>query len=46
MTCEGVIMRRFEVIMGPQLLAVCFTALFALPSVRSILPGKTDASSH
>ncbi|PVG03749.1 hypothetical protein CPB86DRAFT_305568 [Serendipita vermifera] len=39
MTCEGVIMRRFHVIEGPQLLAVCFTALFALPSVRSLLPG-------
>ncbi|PVG03822.1 hypothetical protein CPB86DRAFT_307669 [Serendipita vermifera] len=42
MTCEGVVMRRFEVIMGPQLLAVCFTALFALPSVRSILPGAPE----
>ncbi|PVF92381.1 hypothetical protein CPB86DRAFT_819688 [Serendipita vermifera] len=45
MTCEGVIMRRFQVIMGPQLLAVCFTALFALPSVRSILPGAPEFGS-
>ncbi|PVG03816.1 hypothetical protein CPB86DRAFT_307384 [Serendipita vermifera] len=42
MTCEGVIMRRAKVITGPQLLAVCFTALFALPSVRSILPGAPE----
>ncbi|PVG03817.1 hypothetical protein CPB86DRAFT_869219 [Serendipita vermifera] len=45
MTCEGVIMRRFEVITSPQLLAVCFTALFALPSVRSILPGAPEFGS-
>jgi hypothetical protein len=25
-----------------QLLGICFTALFALPSVRSILPGAPD----
>jgi len=42
MTCEGVVLRRSSVIEGPQLLAVCFTALFALPSVRSILPGAPD----
>ncbi|PVG03818.1 hypothetical protein CPB86DRAFT_307328 [Serendipita vermifera] len=42
MTCEGVLMQRFKVIMEPQLLAVCFTALFALPTVRSILPGAPD----
>ncbi|KIM25660.1 hypothetical protein M408DRAFT_73969, partial [Serendipita vermifera MAFF 305830] len=42
MTCEGVIMRRTHVIQGPGLLAVCFTALFALPTVRSILPGAPD----
>ncbi|PVF92384.1 hypothetical protein CPB86DRAFT_744380 [Serendipita vermifera] len=39
MTCEGVVMRRSQVIMAPSLLGVCFTALFALPTVRSILPG-------
>jgi len=42
MTMEGVIMQHFQVIEGPQLLAVCFTALFALPSVRSILPGAPE----
>ncbi|PVG03742.1 hypothetical protein CPB86DRAFT_694370 [Serendipita vermifera] len=42
MTCEGVIMRRIRVIEEAQLLAVCFTALFALPSVRAILPGAPE----
>ena len=35
-------MRRAKVIEGAQLLGVCFTALFALPSVRSILPGAPE----
>ncbi|PVG03820.1 hypothetical protein CPB86DRAFT_869221 [Serendipita vermifera] len=42
MTCEGVIMQRFQILMAPQLLAVCPTSLFALPSVRAILPGAPD----
>ncbi|PVF99689.1 hypothetical protein CPB86DRAFT_702824, partial [Serendipita vermifera] len=42
MTCEGVIMRRFQVIMGSQLLGVSFTALFALPTIRSTLPGVPE----
>ncbi|PVG03828.1 hypothetical protein CPB86DRAFT_810383 [Serendipita vermifera] len=42
MTCEGVFMQRFDIIMEVQLLAVCLTALFALPTVRSILPGAPD----
>jgi len=42
MTCEGVILRRTQVIESSQLLGICFTALFALPSVRSILPGAPD----
>ncbi|PVG03821.1 hypothetical protein CPB86DRAFT_793207 [Serendipita vermifera] len=42
MTCEGVIMQRYQVLVAPQLLAVCLTSLFALPSVRSILPGAPE----
>jgi hypothetical protein len=35
-------MSRSHILQNSQLLAVCFTALFALPSVRSILPGAPD----
>jgi len=42
MTCEVVVIGRDSVIESAGLLAVCFTALFALPSVRSILPGAPD----
>jgi len=42
LTCESIIMRRGYMLEGTDLLSVCFTALFALPSVRSLLPGAPD----
>ncbi|KIM32358.1 hypothetical protein M408DRAFT_326953, partial [Serendipita vermifera MAFF 305830] len=38
-TGEAVIMRRVHILSETDILGVCLTALFALPSVRSILPG-------
>ncbi|KIM32286.1 hypothetical protein M408DRAFT_216321 [Serendipita vermifera MAFF 305830] len=38
-TGEAVIMRRVHILKETDILGVCLTALFALPSVRSILPG-------
>ncbi|KAG8832261.1 hypothetical protein FRC17_001658 [Serendipita sp. 399] len=42
LTCEAVIMRRVHILTETDILGVCFTALFALPSVRAILPGAPD----
>ncbi|KAG8805197.1 hypothetical protein FRC18_006805, partial [Serendipita sp. 400] len=42
LTCEAVIMHRFHILSETDILAVCLTALFALPSVRAILPGAPD----
>lgn len=42
LTCEKVVLQRYNIESGTDLLAVCFTALFALPSVRSLLPGAPD----
>ncbi|PVG03781.1 hypothetical protein CPB86DRAFT_748230 [Serendipita vermifera] len=41
-TCESVIMRRTYILREMDILGVCLTALFALPSVRAILPGAPD----
>jgi hypothetical protein len=41
-TCEAVVMRRTYILKETDILGVCLTALFALPSVRSILPGAPD----
>ncbi|KIM32282.1 hypothetical protein M408DRAFT_326899 [Serendipita vermifera MAFF 305830] len=38
-TGEAVVMRRVHILKETDVLGVCLTALFALPSVRSILPG-------
>ncbi|KAG8770419.1 hypothetical protein FRC20_002107 [Serendipita sp. 405] len=42
LTCEAVIMRRVHILSETDILGVCLTALFALPSVRAILPGAPD----
>ncbi|CAG7852074.1 SubName: Full=Uncharacterized protein {ECO:0000313/EMBL:CCA74901.1} [Serendipita indica DSM 11827] len=42
LTCESVIMRRTYILSDTDILGVCVTALFALPSVRAILPGAPD----
>lgn len=40
--CESVILKRTYILRETDILAVCLTALFALPSVRLILPGAPD----
>ncbi|KAG8781424.1 hypothetical protein FRC20_002108 [Serendipita sp. 405] len=42
LTCEAAIMGRLHILTETDILGVCFTALFALPSVRVILPGAPD----
>jgi hypothetical protein len=42
LTCEVLIMRRGFMLSGTDLLGVTFTSLFALPSVRLLLPGAPD----
>ncbi|KAG8775604.1 hypothetical protein FRC15_000437 [Serendipita sp. 397] len=39
LTCEAIIMRRSYMLQGTDILSMCFTALFALPTIRSLLPG-------
>lgn len=38
-TGEALLLNRQTILEGTDILAICFTALFALPSVRSLLPG-------
>ena len=38
-TGEALLLNRSNILEGTDILAICFTALFALPSVRSLLPG-------
>lgn len=38
-TGEALLLNRQKIVEGTDILAICFTALFALPSVRSLLPG-------
>ncbi|KIM30382.1 hypothetical protein M408DRAFT_328000 [Serendipita vermifera MAFF 305830] len=38
-TGEALLLNRANILEGTDILAICFTALFALPSVRSLLPG-------
>ncbi|KIM23778.1 hypothetical protein M408DRAFT_27605 [Serendipita vermifera MAFF 305830] len=40
LTAESLVMRRGFMLSGTDLLGVTFTSLFALPSVRLLLPGK------
>ncbi|KAG8793490.1 hypothetical protein FRC17_008446, partial [Serendipita sp. 399] len=42
LTCEAVFLRRLHILSETDILGVCFTALFALPSVRAILPGAPE----
>ena len=42
LTSEAVIMRRTYILKEIDILGVCIGALFALPSVRAILPGAPD----
>lgn len=42
LTCEAVVMKRNYILRDMDILGVCLTALFALPSVRAILPGAPD----
>ncbi|PVF92860.1 hypothetical protein CPB86DRAFT_819303 [Serendipita vermifera] len=42
LTCEVLIMRRGFMLAGTDLFGVTFTSLFALPSVRLLLPGAPD----
>ncbi|CAG7855206.1 SubName: Full=Uncharacterized protein {ECO:0000313/EMBL:CCA75632.1} [Serendipita indica DSM 11827] len=42
LTCESVVMRRTYILSDTDILGVCVSALFALPSVRAILPGAPD----
>lgn len=42
LTCEALIMRRGFIVSGTDILGVTFTALFALPSVRLLLPGAPE----
>ncbi|KAG8749978.1 hypothetical protein FRC14_000910 [Serendipita sp. 396] len=39
LTCEAIIMRRSYMLRGTDILSMCFTALFALPTIRALLPG-------
>lgn len=38
-TGEVILLRRKHILEGTDMLSVCFAALFALPTVRSLLPG-------
>jgi Domain of unknown function (DUF4436) len=38
-TGEAVILQRAHILSGADILSICLTALFALPTVRSVLPG-------
>ncbi|KAG8826798.1 hypothetical protein FRC17_008101 [Serendipita sp. 399] len=42
LTSEAVIMGRMYILTETDILGVCFTALFALPTVRALLPGAPD----
>ncbi|KAG8776563.1 hypothetical protein FRB91_000797 [Serendipita sp. 411] len=42
LTCETVFMRRSYMLQGTDILSMCFTALFALPTIRLLLPGAPD----
>ncbi|KAG8854969.1 hypothetical protein FRB91_002859 [Serendipita sp. 411] len=42
LTSEAIIMRRGYMLEGTDILSMCFTALFALPTIRSLLPGAPD----
>ncbi|PVF99451.1 hypothetical protein CPB86DRAFT_813834 [Serendipita vermifera] len=42
LTCEVLVMRRGFMMSGTDLLGVAFTSLFALPSIRMLLPGAPD----
>ncbi|KAG8820877.1 hypothetical protein FRC17_009991 [Serendipita sp. 399] len=39
LTCEAIVMRRSYMLQGTDILSMCFTALFALPTIRALLPG-------
>lgn len=39
LTGEAIILQRAHILSGSDILSICLTSLFALPSVRSILPG-------
>jgi len=40
--CESVALKRAHILKGGDIIGICLTALFALPSVRAILPGAPD----
>lgn len=42
LTCEAIVLRRKYMLDGTDILSVCFTALFALPTIRSLLPGAPE----
>lgn len=42
LTCEAIVMRRRYMLEGTDILSVCFTALFALPTIRALLPGAPE----
>ncbi|PVF99450.1 hypothetical protein CPB86DRAFT_756553 [Serendipita vermifera] len=42
LTCEVIVMRRGFMMSGTDLLGVTFTSLYALPSVRLLLPGAPE----
>jgi len=42
-TGEALLLNRSNILEGTDILAICFTALFALPSVRSLLPNVPDS---
>jgi hypothetical protein len=39
LTGEAIILERMYILSGSDVLSICLTSMFALPSVRSILPG-------
>ena len=39
LTGEAIILKQMDILSGSDMLSICLTSLFALPSVRSILPG-------
>jgi hypothetical protein len=39
LTGEAIILERMYILSGSDILSICLTSLFALPSVRSVLPG-------
>ncbi|PVG03827.1 hypothetical protein CPB86DRAFT_869225 [Serendipita vermifera] len=42
MTCESIFIHGYDLIMQSQVVAICLAALFALPTIRSILPGTPE----